>query len=388
MDMTLTNDWFAKELRLFDLGGFFSKRSQELRKKLRDEKIHFAKRRTSREMVTHFFWVSALYGSLAAIALRASRGALSFGSLVMYYQAIQRAQSYLQDFLQGAANLYENNLFLQNLGEFLGLKPRLAEPAHPKKIAQPLRAGLVFDNVSFSYPGKDAITLHDISFSIQPGQKVALVGENGSGKTTLVKLMCRLYDPTRGRILLNGVDLREFSTKDLRRQFSVIFQDFVRYHLSLAQNIALGDLDLADDQMRIIAAAQKSGADEFIDKFPEGYKTKLGRVFYEGEEISGGQWQKIALARAFLREDPFIIMDEPSSALDARAEYELFERFAKMAEGRAAILISHRLSTVRMADTILMMEQGRIVERGTHDELVARGGAYARLWEMQAKNYR
>jgi ATP-binding cassette subfamily B protein len=385
MEMTLTNDWFAKELRLFDLGGFFSKRSQDLRNKLREEKIAFAKRRTRRELVTHLFWTAALYGSLAAIALRAARGGISFGSLVMYYQAIQRAQGYLQEFLQGTLQLYENNLFLQNLSEFLELKPRIAEPPNPK---QPSPGALVFENVSFTYPGKDALALQNVSFTVQPGQKVALVGENGSGKTTLVKLMCRLYDPTQGRILLDGVDLRELSVRDLRRQFSVIFQDFVRYHLTLGQNIALGDLAAAEDRARIAQAARKAGADEFIEKFPERYQTKLGRVFYEGEEISGGQWQKIALARAFLREAPFIIMDEPSSALDARAEYELFERFAKMAAGRAAILISHRLSTVRMADRILMMEDGRIVEEGSHDELIARGGAYARLFEMQAKNYR
>jgi ATP-binding cassette subfamily B protein len=388
MDMTLTNDWFAKELRLFNLGGFFSKRSQDLRKKLRDEKIHFAKRRTAREMVTHIFWAGALYGCLAAIALRASKGALTFGSLVMYYQAIQRAQSYLQDFLLGTANLYENNLFLQNLSEFLDLKPRLKNPSHPKKIANPISLSLAFENVSFVYPGKTALALDNVSFVIRPGQKIALVGENGSGKTTLVKLMCRLYDPTGGRILLDGTDIREFSAQDLRRQFSVIFQDFVRYHLSLAQNIALGDLEAAQDRERIVQAAQKAGAHEFIQKFPDGYQTKLGRVFYEGEEISGGEWQKIALARAFLREAPFIVMDEPTSALDARAEYELFERFAKMAAGRTAILISHRLSTVRMADTILMMEHGRITEQGSHDQLIERGGAYARLFEMQAKNYR
>jgi ATP-binding cassette subfamily B protein len=388
VDMTLTNEWFAKELRLFDLGGFFSRRSQDLRKKLRDEKIALAKRRTAREMVSHIFWAAALYGSLAAIALRASRGALSFGSLVMYYQAIQRGQSSLQEFLQGTASLYENNLFLQNLSEFLELKPRLREPAKPLPVPKPITKGLMFENVSFHYPGKTAMALEDVSFVIEPGQKVALVGENGSGKTTLVKLMCRLYDPTQGRILLDGIDIREFSVSDLRRQFSVIFQDFVRYHLSLGQNIALGDLEAAKDRMRIAEAARKAGADEFIRRFPDGYETKLGRVFYEGEEISGGEWQKIALARAFLREAPFIIMDEPTSALDARAEFELFERFAKMADGRTAILISHRLSTVRMADTILMMENGRIIERGSHDELFARGGAYARLFEMQAKNYR
>lgn len=388
MDFTITNEWFAKELRLFDIGGFFSKRSLALRRKLREEKIALAKRRTLREAVTHIFWAGALYGSIAVVALRAVQGAVTIGSLVMYYQALQRGQSYLQDFLYGMASLYENNLFLKNLSEFLDLKPRIGEIANPKKIPSPLRQGLVFENVSFAYPGKERPALQNISFTLKPGQKIALVGENGSGKTTLVKLMCRLYDPTGGRILLDGIDIRECSVNELRRQFSVIFQDFVRYHLSLAENIGLGNLRDLENRPKIVEAAQRSGADGFIQKFPQGYDTKLGRIFYEGEEISGGEWQKVAVARAFLREAPFIIMDEPSSAMDARAEYELFKRFAEMAEGRATVLISHRLSTVRMADVILMMENGRIVEQGSHDELIAQGGVYARLFELQAQNYR
>lgn len=388
MDLALTSDFSAKELRLFDLGGFFSSRSQALRKKLRDERIVLAKRRTMRETVTHFFMAGALYGSLGFVAFRAAEGTISFGALVMYYQALQRGQAFLQDFLTGMASLYENNLFLRNLSEFLDLRPRIADGKTPKQFPSAQREGLMFENVSFTYPGKDVETLHNISFVIRPGQKIALVGENGSGKTTLVKLMCRLYDPTNGRIAIEGTDIREFGVKDLRRQFSVIFQDFVRYHMTATENIGLGDTNKMSDADKIVEAAKKSGADAFISKFPQGYNSKLGRVYFEGEEISGGEWQKVALARAFLRESPFIIMDEPSSAMDARAEYELFKRFAEMAEGRTAILISHRLSTVRMADMILMLEGGRIVEQGTHDELVARGGSYARLFEMQAKNYR
>jgi len=388
MDLTLTNEWFAKEMRLFGLGAFFSKRSQELRKKLREERIELAKRRTFREAVTQIFTASAVYGSLAFIALRAARGVLSLGSLVMYYQALQRGQGYLQDFLAGISNLYENNLFLKNLSEFLDFKPRIVDTKTPKSIPATPTMGLVFENVSFSYPGKEALVLDNISFAIPAGQTIALVGENGSGKTTLVKLMCRLYDPTKGRILLNGIDIREFSLVNLRQQFSVIFQDFVRYHLPLLQNIALGDIAQIENREKIIGAATRAGADEFIEKLPKGYDTNLGRMFGEGEELSGGQWQKIALARAFLRESPFIIMDEPTSAMDARAEYILFKRFAEMAAGRTAVLISHRLSTVRMADAILLLEGGRISEHGRHDDLVARGGSYARLFEMQAKNYR
>jgi ATP-binding cassette subfamily B protein len=388
MDMTLMGEWFAKELRLFGLGNFFSGRSQELRKKLREERMSIAKRRATREAVTHIFTTGAIYGSLAVVALRTARGTLSIGSLVMYYQALQRGHAAMQEFLNGLSNLYENNLFLQNLSEFLELRPKIKGPVKALTTPKVLREGLIFENVSFSYPGKDRVILEDVSFQIRPGEKVALVGENGSGKTTLVKLMCRLYDPTRGRILIDGVDIREFEVSDLRRQFSVIFQDFVRYHLSVAENIGLGDVEGTANREKIIAAATRAGADSLAAKLPQSYDTLLGRVLYEGEEISGGEWQKIALARAFLREAPFIIMDEPTSAMDARAEYMLFRKFAQMAEGRSAVLISHRLSTVRMADSILFLENGRISESGRHDELVALAGSYARLFEMQAKNYR
>jgi ATP-binding cassette subfamily B protein len=339
-------------------------------------------------MVTHLFTHAAIYGSLALVAMRAASGAITIGSLAMYYQALQRGQAQLQEFLNGLVNLYENNLFMKNLSDFLDLKPRIADATNPKPAPNPIREGLVFEGVSFSYPGKEGLILEDVSFQIRPGEKVALVGENGSGKTTIVKLMCRLYDPTSGRILLDGIDIREFSVAELRRQFSVIFQDFVRYHLSFAENIALGNVEEAQDREKIVHAARRAGADEVAAKLRDGYETPLGRVFYEGEEISGGEWQKVALARAFLREAPFIIMDEPTSAMDARAEYHMFQRFAEMAEGRAAVLISHRLSTVRMADTILLLENGRISERGPHDELIAQGGAYARMFEMQAKRYR
>jgi ATP-binding cassette, subfamily B, bacterial len=355
IDLTLTNEWFAKELRLFGLGDFFSKRSQALREKLREERMALAKKRTARELITHLFTNAAVYGGLAFIALRAATGAITVGALVMFYQAIQRAQASMQEFLTGMANLYENNLFLRNLSEFLDLQPRIVATKNPKPLPQSIREGIVFENVSFSYPGKKAVVLQDVSFTIRPGQKLALVGENGSGKTTLVKLMCRLYDPTHGRILLDGIDIREFDVNQLRARFSVIFQDFVRYQLTLAENVGLGNVSGMEDRAKIVEASKKAGAHEFVEKFPQGYDTRLGRAFHEGEEISGGEWQKVALARAFLRESPFIIMDEPSSAMDARAEFELFQRFAEMAAGRTAVLISHRLSTVRMADTIVLL---------------------------------
>ncbi len=388
IDLTMTNEWFAKELRLFGLGDFFSRRSQGLRAQLRGEKMALAKRRTARELVMHFSTTAAVYGGLGFLALRAAQGLITLGSLVMFYQAIQRVQASMQEFLSGLANLHENNLFLKNLSDFLDLKPRMPRAKKPRPLPEAIRHGLVFEDVSFSYPGKSTEVLRGVSFTLRPGQKLALVGENGSGKTTLVKLMCRLYDPTHGRILLDGVDLRDFDVAELRARFSVIFQDFVRYQMTLAENVGLGDLPSMDDRARITAAGRKSGAHEFIERFPQGYDTLLGRAFHDGEEISGGEWQKVALARAFLRDAPFIIMDEPSSAMDPRAEFELFKRFAEMAAGRTAVLISHRLSTVRMADAILMLDHGQIIERGAHDELTAAGGAYARLFEMQASHYR
>lgn len=388
MDLALTHEAFAKELRLFGLGPLFSQRSKDLRDQLVEERSVLTKRRVFREILTEIFMATAIYGSLAFIMMRAMSGNISMGSLVMYFLAIQRAQTYLQNFLSNLANFYENHLFLRNLYEFLDMEPRIRELETPKPLPAALEEGLEFENVSFAYPGKTDLVLDDISFRIRPGEKVALVGENGSGKTTLVKLMCRLYDPTRGRVLLEGYDVRQFSVSKLRRQFSVIFQDFVRYHMTLAENIGLGDIDQGGHRGKIAEAGKAAGVDDFAQRLPQRYDTPLGRIFYEGEELSGGEWQKVALARGFLREAPFIIMDEPTSAMDARSEYEMFKRFAEMAAGRAALLISHRLSTVRMADTILMMERGRIVERGTHDELMALDGAYAKLFNMQAQSYR
>jgi ATP-binding cassette, subfamily B, bacterial len=389
VDLTITHEAFAKELRLFGLGPLFSKRSQALRAQLRGEKSALAKRRAAREIVTEIFMAAAIYGSLAFIAVRAFAGAISLGSLVMYFLAIQRAQTFLQSFLSGLNALYENHLFLRNLSEFLDLSPKIGAPSSvAKPIPRPIREGIAFQNVSFTYPGKQTPVLEDISFAFRPGEKIALVGENGSGKTTLVKLLCRLYDPTAGKLLLDGIDARELNVDELRRQFSVIFQDFARYQLTIAENIGLGDTAKINDRPGIVAAAQAAGADEFIQRYSRNYDAPLGRVFSDGEDLSGGEWQKIGLARAFLRDAPFLIMDEPTSAMDPRSEYEMFKKFAELASGRAALLISHRLSTVRMADTILMLERGRIVERGSHDQLIAQGGAYARLFEMQAKSYR
>ena len=306
----------------------------------------------------------------------------------MCYHAFQRGQSQLRQVLARLADLYEDNLFLANFTDFVELRPRVVEPARPRPVPQPIRHGIVFENVSFQYPTGTAQVLRGVSLAIRPGEHVALVGENGAGKTTLVKLLCRLYDPSAGRITIDGIDLRHFSTCQLRRHIAAVFQDYTKYHLTARENIWLGDVDLPPRDERILAAARQAGADPAIARLPNGYETTLGKRFEDGEELSIGEWQKVALARAFVRDAQIIILDEPTSAMDAGAEHELFRRFRQLARGRSAVLISHRFSTVRMADRICVLHDGRIIEKGTHDELVARNGTYERLFETQAQFYR
>jgi ATP-binding cassette subfamily B protein len=306
----------------------------------------------------------------------------------MYYQAFQRGQSSLQGVFSSLAGLYEDNLFLANLHEFLDLTPKILEPTHPQPIPPLQQRGIQFHNVSFQYPASNRQGLTNISLNIPPGKKVALVGENGAGKTTLIKLLCRLYDPTEGSITYEGEDLRSFAISDLRRQIGVIFQDYAKYHLTAQENIWLGNIDLPPGDQRISEAARQSGADEVITKLPDNYETILGSWFEKGEELSIGQWQKIALARAFLRDAQILILDEPSSSLDAKAEEEIFQKFRQLIQGQTAILISHRLSTVKMSDHIYFLENGKIIENGTHQELMQLGDRYAHLFETQAQHYR
>jgi ATP-binding cassette subfamily B protein len=384
----LVTDTSAKEVRLFDLGSLFRRRFCELRLQLRQEQLQIATLRSLIELVTQVLGTLAVFGCCGFIAYRAVQGVITLGSLVMYLQAFQRGQGYVQELLSSLAGLYEDNLFLTNLYEFLDLKPKVVEPNHAKPFPERMRTGIVFDHVCFQYDGQTRKALDDLTLAIRPGEHVALVGENGSGKTTLTKLLCRLYDPTDGAISVDGVDLREFSTVDLHCQMSVIFQDFVRYHLSARENIWYGNADLAANDERIVAAARKSGADEVVVRLSQGYDTILGKWFERGEELSSGEWQKVALARAFLRESQILVLDEPTSALDAQAEAEVFGKFRQLAAGRTAILISHRFSTVRQADCIYVMEQGRIIESGDHDTLLRHGGRYAQMFELQARNYR
>jgi ATP-binding cassette subfamily B protein len=387
-NLILTVEDFAKELRLFDFGGVFRRRFGEIRRQLRRERLQLASRRAARDLITQGVAIVPVFAAFGFVAAQTMAGAMTLGSLVMYYAGFQRGQSYFRAILMGFVGLYEDTLFLSSLYQFLDLQRQVVGPAEPEPFPQPIRSGIVFDRVGFHYPRSERTAIAEVSLSVRPGEVVALVGENGSGKTTLIKLLCRLYDPTRGSIRIDGVDLREFSEGDVRRQIAVVFQDFVCFHLSARENIWLGDPALPSDDEKIVAAARLSGADEAIAGLRNGYDTMLGKMFENGDQLSVGEWQKVAIARAFLRDAQVVILDEPTSALDARSEYELFERFRQLIRGKTAILISHRLSSVRMADRIYVLREGQIVESGTHDELVRRSGAYADLYELQAKQYR
>lgn len=306
----------------------------------------------------------------------------------MYYQAFQRAQGYLQEVMGGLAGLYEDSMFLNHFYDFLDLKPQTAAPQRCVVVPRPMQSGIVLEHVSFQYPTAGDEVLHDINLTIRPGEIVALVGDNGAGKTTLAKLLCRFYDPMGGRITMDGVDFRDFNIEALRREITMIFQDYIHYQLTARENIWIGDVRMNHDDDRIRSAAQQSGADEIISRLPHGYETVLGNQFDGGVELSIGEWQKIALARAFLRDAQLIILDEPTSAISARVEHDIFQAFRTLLNGRSALLISHRFSTVRMADLIYVLDEGRIVESGSHEELIHLGGQYAHLYEIQAQHYR
>ena len=328
------------------------------------------------------------YGAYAYVIYRTVSGDLSWGSLQFLAGSIAGASTSIQGIFSTFSSIADQSLFLTDLVHFFRVKPTLPNAAHPVPAPRPIRDGFVFEDVSFSYPGNARPVIDRLNLRISPGERIALVGENGQGKTTLVKLITRLYDPTAGRVLLDGVDLREYDLEDLHREIGVIFQDFVRYEMSARQNIAIGRLDAEHDDWRIRKAAGRSLAHDVIARLPSGYEQLLGRRFDGGVDLSGGEWQKVALARAYLRDAQLLILDEPTAALDARAEFEVFERFAELTAGKMALLISHRFSTVRMADRIVVLANGRIEEDGHHDSLLARQGRYARMFELQAASYR
>lgn len=387
LNWLLTGEVHAKEVRLYELGATLINRFKDLCKLLRREKTEMAFRQAAGELAVQACATLAVFGSFAFIACRAVQGAITLGDMVMFYQAFQRGQDCLNEMLGGVADLYEDNLFLSSFYDFLDLEPTIAEMNPPSPVPKPMKKGLVFDQVGYRYQNGESMVLDGVSLAIRPGEVVALVGENGSGKTTLVKLLCRLYDPSAGKITLDGVDLRDLDSTALRREIGIIFQDYIHYQMTARENVWVGNVRLDHGHEGIIAAAKHSGAHEILRNLPLGYETMLGNWFGKGTELSIGQWQKIALARAFLRQAQILVLDEPTSSVDVRTEHDIFKNFRQLAAGRSALLISHRFSTVRMADRIYVLEKGRIVEGGTHEELIRHGGTYANLFEIQAAYY-
>lgn len=388
VDWLMTSDHHAKELRINQLGPFLRQLYISLRTQIRTEQIKLNRWRTLLEAIIAIAGTLAFFLSLVYLAQQTAAGRTSVGDLVLFLLVFQRGQSVVKTLMSNISKMYEDHLYIGQLFEFLDVKPDLKEPELPKPVPKPMKTGLKLDNVTFQYPGAPGIALRNVSLSIAPGEVVALVGANGSGKTSLIKVLCRLYDPTQGQLLLDGIDVRLFSPEEYRRVFSVIFQDYSQYALTARDNIRFGDIHLDEQDPAIKHSAVASGADEFIQQLLYGYDTQLSRAFDEGQELSIGQWQKVALARAFLHQSQVLVLDEPTSALDANAEFELFRNFRERIGHRAALVISHRLSTVRMADHIYVLDKGRIVEHGSHDTLISQDGVYKQLFERQAFHYR
>ncbi len=383
----VTTDTYAKETKLFGLGPYFVDRFRKL------GVVAYERQRklTVKRNVSSTSWglLSTLVGSAIAlyIALEAVGGRLTLGDLALYTAAATSVQSSVTGLFTAFSGMYENNLYLDTLYKFLDTKPEITAPAKPRPLPSTVDGHIQFESVSFSYPGADEPALHGVSFEIRPGETVAVVGRNGAGKSTLFKLLCRLYDPTAGRILLDGVDIREYDPAELRTKISAMFQDYVTYQGTAAENIGLGDLNRLTDREHIEDSARRAGADERIARLPTGYDSPLGRWFDQGVSLSGGEWQKIALARAFQREAPILILDEPTSALDAQAEHDLFDRLHTLSRGRTTLYISHRFSTVRQAERILLLDHGKVAEYGTHEALMAADAGYAELFTLQAEAY-
>ena len=412
------SDSTAKEVQLFGLAPWIISRFRTLSRKFYEENKKLSVRKSAVSTALSFISTAGYYGAYAIILARAARGTITLGSLTFLAGSFQRSRDLIQRLLMSASGIFEQALFLKDLFDFFEMKPSITSPAGAPEVPRTLREGFVFEDVGFRYPDNDKWAVRHVSFTLRPGERVAFVGENGAGKTTLTKLLARLYEPTEGRILLEGRDLREYDIKSVRRAIGVIFQDFVRYDLRFDENIGVGEIDnvkayldtledvaqangrrdssegaptesdVAPVPGTIAAAADKSLASMLLPKFTDGYRQMLGRRFDSGVELSGGEWQKVALARAYMREAQVLILDEPTASLDARAEYEVFVRFSRLVAGRMAVIISHRFSTVRMADRIIVLQDGVVVEEGSHDELVEKKGPYAELFTLQAEGYR
>jgi ATP-binding cassette subfamily B protein len=387
LESLLAREDNAKEVTLFRLGPLFLRRYRQIFDTIFGEDRELTLRRGVWGFALGLLSTIAFYAAYAWIVVRAAARLISLGDMTMYLLVFKQGQSALSAILSAIGGMYEDNLYLSNLYEYL--EHEGAEPGGSAVVGPNPEDGIRFENVTFRYPKSKTAALADITLHIPRGSKLALVGENGAGKTTLIKLLTRLYEPTEGRILIDGLDVKMWSSDALRRRIGVIFQDFIRYQLLVGENIGAGDVDAFEDETRWHRAGVMGMADAFVEKLPSGYRTQLGKWFKNGQELSVGQWQKIALSRAFMREDAdILVLDEPTAAMDAEAESEVFQRFRSLAENRMGIVISHRFSTVRMADEIVVLEHGRVVEQGSHDALIAKAGRYARLFNLQADGYR
>jgi ATP-binding cassette, subfamily B, bacterial len=394
LEYVLANDEHAKEVKLFGIGPILLDRYKKLSEEFYEEDRRLYVRRAKWTQLLSLVGTGTFYGAYAAMALMAAAGALTLGNLTLYVVAFRQGQQAFQSALAGIGDMYEHNLYMSNLWDYLkiaGDGARIAAGAGTggESAGTPASAGIVLEDVGFKYPGKEAWALRHVSLAIPAGESLALVGQNGAGKTTLVKLLTRLYEPSEGRILLDGRDLQEWDPGVLRKRFGVLFQDFNQYQLKIRENVGLGSVEHLEDEPRIERAVEHGGAGEIVTSLVGGLDAPLGRWFQDGTELSGGQWQKIALARGFMREEAdILVLDEPTAALDAESEHAVFARFRELAEGRTTIVISHRFPTVRMARNIVVLDHGTIIERGMHDELVAQGGTYARMFALQAEGYR
>jgi ATP-binding cassette, subfamily B, bacterial len=398
------SDKTAKEVQMFGLAGWLSDRYAVLAQRYYDENKKLSVRKGVVSALLSILGTLGYYAAYVTILIRAVAGAISLGTLTFLAAAFGRSRDLIQRLLLSASDIYEQSLYLRDLFVFFEMKPTIASRPGARRVPNPIRTGFVFHDVGFRYPGSDRWAVRHLELSIMPGERIALVGENGAGKTTITKLLARLYDPSEGRILLDGVDLRDYDLTSLREAIGVIFQDFVRYDMRFDENVGVGEIQGVSGYLEgvrdataempgvppesLVDAAERSMASTLLPRFAQGYRQMLGRRFDDGVDLSGGEWQKIALARAYMRSAQLLILDEPTAALDARAEYEVFLRFNQLMAGRMAVVISHRFSTVRMADRIVVLAGGRVVEEGTHDELVQQGGLYGELFEMQAAGYR
>ncbi|MDQ2671088.1 MAG: ABC transporter ATP-binding protein/permease, partial [Gemmatimonadota bacterium] len=388
------SDVSVKELKLFGLSDFLVDRYDRLANDFYLANRALALRRSVVSTLLAVLGTLGYYGAYAVIIYltvighESPAGVFTIGVLTFLAGSFRQSRDLIQRVLLSLSQVFEQALYLDDLFTFLSIEPRVYNRPGARPVPRPFRTGFVFEDVGFRYPGSENWAVRHLDFTLGPGERIALVGENGAGKTTLVKLLARLYDPSEGRILLDGIDLREYDVDSLRRNIGVIFQDFVKYDFLVRDNIAVGDIGQREDMPAIESAAERSLADSVVRRLERGMEQMLGRRFEGGVSLSGGEWQKVALARAYLRDAQLLILDEPTAALDARAEYEVFLRFSELTQGRMAVLISHRFSTVRMADRILVLQGGELVEEGTHEELVARGGLYAELFQLQAAGYR